>query len=509
MTPIKLKERLEAGSQIPNNPENWQTISQTKQDKKETSSTAHLSPREIQDVQIIIDQILKARKSSFIDQMRTDLRNAGTQVLYDIQVLTQNLLRTCDEAGGYKRLDELCDIYLVAHEYLISSKRYKMQMGSALEEFDLNPAMRMWLSKDKIESLLDSSQFLYLLSSAIRIISKIPKGSRSSSMKEMVRLFPSVIIKDHYKRWIFGEGVFQVLGWGCNDGRFSHLQFLQCKLNREFGKRTAHCYCNAVTDTDMWILAGVAELLAAHKHSPAEIEISGEDYKRLLQYMEVGIQLLASRVTERKVKDRKGTLVIAANFDLGAWDDHGDYAYAGYRGESFPKEADRRPPANVGWDISHARKMVHAFNSIYENKQITGQSFPTKDLMKRMANEFAYVVFNGDFEFPLFTNFTDGTNGWYRALYAGREGFGYPPYGLSVAAITGGFGFWAEFNSEIAKIDIGLWNMINSDAQKVSEHKRRNYGQGYDKFMLTPFPDFNTKDSLELLMFLPVLLKGH
>lgn len=41
-------------------------------------------------------------------------------------------------------------------------------------------------------------------------------------------------------------------------------------------------------------------------------------------------------------------------------------------------------------------------------------------------NQYVYRVFNGDYSHPLFHNYFDGSDGWYRVGYNGPE-FGYPP----------------------------------------------------------------------------------
>jgi hypothetical protein len=79
----------------------------------------------------------------------------------------------------------------------------------------------------------------------------------------------------------------------------------------------------------------------------------------------------------------------------------------------------------VGWDISHATRYVEVFESLYRRRELLGTQFPDSNVMTSLANQLAYAIFNGDFEKPLFANFFDGTNGWFRINHSGREGFGY------------------------------------------------------------------------------------
>ena len=64
-------------------------------------------------------------------------------------------------------------------------------------------------------------------------------------------------------RWLFGDGYFQVNGWGCGPGRLSHKEFLERKLDMRFGSQSGTSYCNAVTDDDLVLIAGASELLGA------------------------------------------------------------------------------------------------------------------------------------------------------------------------------------------------------------------------------------------------------
>merc|ERR1719195_1683550 len=68
-----------------------------------------------------------------------------------------------------------------------------------------------------------------------------------------------------YMRWVGapnGRGVWTMSGWGCAPGeRYNHFEWLKKKKDRGFKE---YDYCNAVTDMDMWLIAGVVELLLAH-----------------------------------------------------------------------------------------------------------------------------------------------------------------------------------------------------------------------------------------------------
>jgi len=86
-----------------------------------------------------------------------------------------------------------------------------------------------------------------------------------------------------------------------------------------------------------------------------------------------------------------------------------------------------------------------------------------------------YATFNRDFKKPLFTNFMDGTNGWYRVNYSGRKGFGYGPWDMSISVLTGGFGFWSKYNSDTQKVFVALIEMLKSKDPAIRQHVINHY----------------------------------
>jgi hypothetical protein len=97
--------------------------------------------------------------------------------------------------------------------------------------------------------------------------------------------------------------------------------------------------------------------------------------------------------------------------------------------------------------------------------------------MKRLSNQLLYKVFNKEFNTPLFSNYMDGSNGWYRVGYAKKKGFGYMPSDMSIAILTGGYGFWAPYNTDINKMYTAIIKMLNSTIPSVKQHVKQHYEQ--------------------------------
>jgi len=426
------------------------------------------------DVKVRLDRIWGNRRQYFIDSLRSGLAALNPYVLYNVQLFTNNHLRYAAAAGDTATLDDLADVYLTSFDYLREQTHYVYYYwpGYPRESVhELEAPARMWTGDPAltengqvgVEYILVSSQFLYAVANLINAILDLPPERRTPRMDELVSSFAPVILVDHYDRWIFaGQGIFQVRGWGGEVGLYNHREFLEKKLNREFGTTVEDpvSYLNAVTDTDMWILAGVVEMLAAHDRDPDAVPMSSQERERLLEYVGVGLALIADRLSPSDLTDFVGVPVTGLNFDLGAWDDHSGHAYSGYTGDTSPLGQPPMPAENTGWDVSHARRFVHVFETLHRRRSVTGASFPDSTVMRGIANQLAYGAFNKSLETPLLANYMDGTNGWYRVGYHGETDPGYPPYGLTTALATGGYGFWSEFNDDVGAIRDALIERI-------------------------------------------------
>jgi hypothetical protein len=91
--------------------------------------------------------------------------------------------------------------------------------------------------------------------------------------------------------------------------------------------------------------------------------------------------------------------------------------YAGYQGEKFPAAADKAKVKGLSWDISHFSIVPVFLRTLYDNRAATGVDFAQKSDIEYIGNQYAFHVFEGDYQRPLFKNFFDGTDGWYRVSY--------------------------------------------------------------------------------------------
>lgn len=104
----------------------------------------------------------------------------------------------------------------------------------------------------------------------------------------------------------------------------------------------------------------------------------------------------------------------------------------------------------------------------------------------------------------------DGSNGWFRAGYEDRVGFGYGPWDMSISVLTGGYGFWSIYNPDVETVFRALLEMINTTDPEVREHLQIHYEKNYwSKYERPRNIDFSQKEDAGrqsvLIQFLPSL----
>jgi hypothetical protein len=138
---------------------------------------------------------------------------------------------------------------------------------------------------------------------------------------------------------------------------------------------------------------------------------------------------------------------------------------------------------------------VNVFNTLYANRDITRQTFPDREVMRKMTNQFIYGSFNKNFDEPLFTNFMDGTNGWFRLVQA--------PYAQSPTAMSGGWATWRPFNPDVDRVMEALNRLVigkqKSDAA-ISDFVTKYYAPPAHTSD-TAATVFDKNNSKELILF--------
>lgn len=469
-----------------------------------------------------IKSLWNSRKPDIVSLINDSKKNPYN--LYNVQIYTNNLLTYAASCSDSYIYNELLSAYLPAIKTLQTTNDYKVYYypddSTRQSTVKLSKVYSMWLDANNTEDVLSSSQFLFLISDAINHIGNIKQIDRTTLMNQFIKAY-SPILLDHYNRWIFEKiGPFQVRGWSCvfNDKYvqtgMNHATFISKQLNKQLGDSSSAGYCNAVNDTDMWIIAGAGNLIAATKQMPELVSVPDTQVSLYMNYLKTAAALLESRITFKDLYNLKGEVVKGLLFDQGLWDGHPDYKYAGYTLNKYPALTDsdikKYAKKNLSWDLSHTRRFVNVFGSLFANKDVLGLTFPSISVMQSLANQFVYGVFNRDFNQPLFSNYFDGSNGWFRVGYSGRAGFGYGPNDASIAALEGGFGFLGKYNADLNNLICKLNLMLTSTDKQIRNHVVKFYQNTYwNNYKRTESYDFansqNSSTQYLLLEFYPTL----
>jgi hypothetical protein len=154
----------------------------------------------------------------------------------------------------------------------------------------------------------------------------------------------------------------------------------------------------------------------------------------------------------------------------------------------LPKRATASDGAKVSVSMSlqQAQDLIPTFTSLYENKKYfeSRADFPNKETLSAIVNVLIYKDYNKDRRKPAFTNFVDGTNGWYLGDGSSKP---YGPYRLSEAVMNGGWGAWSFVNKDLQLVLDSVDEMLDSKDSKVIKHRAEIYGAKIDPIVLMNF----------------------
>lgn len=375
------------------------------------------------------------------------------------------------------------------------------------------------------ENQITSSQYLYFAVKVIRAGANLGLKHEADTGKIISDFLP-IVVNDHYKRWVFDSkgvnGRYYCFIGDDNEGR-NHFDHLTNKINNLYvskGEQELTKYCNTIFDKDLWIIAGVAEMLALYQdHSDlfvgsATLDVirEGNDNDKFADqyiakyasnakenwqdafkdYVKLGSSFIKSRLVETDtITDVYGNVIQGITLDgTGVEEWVSDYNYSDYE-EDFPcqnikvTKVDGKTTVEddclnhqfsdlISWDVSHARRLVHALNSLNDVKPILEKKddktdFSVMDFSQQiegLAIQYFYTVFNQDFKSPRLNNYFDGSNGWYRVNYSNRYCTGYPPFAMSKYAVDAGFGMWKNYLGEISWLNYRLWDRRLGDEEE-------------------------------------------
>ena len=259
------------------------------------------------------------------------------------------------------------------------------------------------------QGILNRLQFYYLctqfmvLCKANGCEEKIPAGLAKSAED-----FASAYLLEH------------VANWNTEPTVIEHLRQVLA------GKEYKYSYYSVVEDLDGYTLAILCDLRVLGLGNEETTQTAAE----------LAYKLYSSPSLNEETQEG-GWL-----FQVGAWKDHPDYAYAG--NEKITETIQPLQREDIPWDSSHFSRYPLWLLS-YQSAQDSEEKCALFRLRReQLANQMMNCVLNHVDGWWLTTTFMDGTNGVYRYGYH-EDGVGIQGYDLSGTFL---YGWWAALGDE-------------------------------------------------------------
>jgi hypothetical protein len=411
-----------------------------------------------------------ARKS-LSDRLK---RDGDVYVLYDLQTYLHNLSSMARRCQRVDRLTEIASVLRPAYEslepggWLSPGRRWVCRGGRICSG-------NAGLLGQEVQ--LVSVQFLGLTSSVANALVTAQRPLQEDA-QAFIRT-TSIVIAEHMQRWGDRKAIDKLAD--AAGARPEDVKPMSTGL--------------LFTDKPLWMIGIYAEWAGILESGHESIKLHvPDDHERevLARHLRVLLRLFNARLSYRSLQHPQFGDVKTAELDRGYWRLLSDHRYAGYEGKEKPlvcpdknkarangAETGAGPqqridaasvprPNDIGWDLSHARRLVHVLGALDRNRTAMNDVFGTKeselpppDLPLRFANAMAVLSWNGDRRQPLFSNYLSGANGWYRVGYAPAGGCneGTPPFGLSESFVTGGYAVWGRYQPAIRQAGRRLYQM--------------------------------------------------
>ncbi|MBS0457782.1 MAG: hypothetical protein JSS44_10685 [Proteobacteria bacterium] len=240
-------------------------------------------------------------------------------------------------------------------------------------------------------------------------------------------------------------------------------------------------------DKDLWLKTALSDL-AELQQASVNMGTAGAAALKQLQSKRDLIAKMFSLFLKRTTIE-SSVYGPRATLDKGYWRLYTDNRYARYNDTASPVSCNKDDQGrmikslrvqstpdyidvDMSWDISHARRLVPALDTFVRNKanitKVFGYSSNAFDpvmLQRAFANQIVDTIWNKDRTHPLFSNFWDGQNGWYRVGYDNGTGecrSGEAPYSLAWSFPTGSYPQWGAFDSTIRTLGRQLYQLVSS-----------------------------------------------
>ena len=328
-----------------------------------------------------------------------------------------------------KLLDELAQFYLAFRPRFVQVRQLQSWPGNhdlLAEQGSEDAFVLPWLERTEKgrrvrECQLCTGQFLHPAARLLHYIAEVPASRRSPNMNAFARAYERILVDDYVLRLAYDAAVERYGFRADTRGLIALWSAIASSVDS-----TRPSYRRAMLDSDLWVLATTAEILAAAKSDSTVIDL-GSRRVRLMRIVAAGTRLLATkRHLHSAPTNSTDTLASVSYFD-GDFSDHPDMAYAGWDDSLPPRLGDSARAESASWDISHSYRIPVTLRSLSDAQDATHLSYPDSLELRRVATQYvrrAHYHLRG---FPLFHSFLDGSDGWYRVVRSATGVAGYPP----------------------------------------------------------------------------------
>lgn len=431
------------------------------------------------------------------------LQTGDAYALYDIQVYFHNLEAMAERCGRTDRLVQLADDL--------------MPLFEAQQSLSGQPQERGWVCRGGT-ICNDSNR---LINTEVMLVSVQGLGLMSALAAALGRA-PDVEARAHpFIRLTVEASVAHLLRWNDAKARKNWRRLAEARP-ADLKDNSSSLF---FTDKQLWMIAVYANLAGIYAKQPILAGALTPGQRNALRgAMHDALIFFGSRIS--LIPQQYLTGVLGADIDRGYWGSYVDNRYAGYQGKARPAvcathtdgtlkvnlqidASDVPLVTGLGWDFSHARRLVYVLDALQRNRNavqtifaLSVQELLPPELERAFAAQLIATVWNGDAKRPLFTNYWSGANGWYRVAYDNGSGYcnpGYPPYGLSDSFVTGGYATWGRHYPMVREIARSLYRLSQSSKQADRDFVYKYYGG-----LLAATAD---KRLLTQLMFWPTLIE--
>ncbi len=398
------------------------------------------------------------------------VEKGDTYVLYDLQIQFHNFLAMAERCGDVIHLRQMAYLAQIAYTRLErdapgSQRRHWVCRGGAV----CNSVNRLV----NTEVMLTSVQFLAF---AVNTANALHAHANASAEDKLFALQTSQVAAEHLLRW----------------GDAKTLKALQASQKATLEDVSDGSSRYFLTDRVLWQLSVFAHLAGMLQRDAAMfkgLDLSQADLQQLRTHAAALAALVQRRTQLTTVALPDGTSIQVGDLDAGYWRHYKDNRYAAYEGAEKPAvcvagpnetmravvklQPETVPLRNdIGWDLSHARRLVQFFEAIENNRaslqsvwKVSADLLPSQAVMQGFAQKLLSHVWNQDAKRPLFANYLSGANGWYRVAYDNGTGQcreGFPPFGMTDAFPTGGYATWGQWLPQLRTLGWQLFSLAES-----------------------------------------------